>query len=689
MIQKFSGPKAPLLKRFVASVMLVSLIGGVLLSVIIASIQLNRLNDQKEDSARLRLESIIDSAAYAAFNLDSAQGYSLLKGFDSDTLFDHIVLLDNYEDIIAEITQPTIASTESELIEFLLPAISNDTITYPLVFPVHRNNQYIDENVGYLVGSINYQTSQREFLELVSTIALSTLGEVLLVAIILSIFFHRQIGRPLSSIIESIDRSARLSRHKNATIGKVKGHTSDEFGRLVDAYNNSVMEAFSYMRDLERTKAELKSLSEKDPLTNVTNRRALLTELTTRCRHESVFHVVSLDIDNFGSYNDAYGHQIGDALLVTLADALKNTMPPEVPISRTGGDEFVFLLPGDLDKEEISNIVSPILTVCLSDALPGGTHSISCSIGVASYPEHGQSPQQLLHATDIALYVAKDAGRKCIRFYDKQADLAKIRQEEIRNALQQTIEKKNFNLLYQPKVSMETGLVTGCEALLRLHPDISAIHSHVEIIEEAERTGLIVALGREVMHRAFSDMSKVLDALPESFRFSVNVSPRQFVSEGFIADLVTTSNKHGVPLENLDIEITESSQMFDTTSSNEVRQWLKNAGVTVTLDDFGTGFASLEYLMTYGFDQIKIDKHFTQSLPLDDDAKAIFNVVQYLADKLDMSVVAEGVETAEQVAYLLNQGFDCAQGYYYSTPLSLEAFLPFVIQQQPTEKKCV
>ncbi|WP_035024260.1 GGDEF domain-containing phosphodiesterase [Enterovibrio calviensis] len=689
MIQNFSGPKAPLLKRFVASVMLVSLVGGILLSVIIASIQLNRLNDQKEDSARLRLESIVDSAAYAAFNLDSAQGHSLLKGFDSDTLFKHIVLLDNYQDVIAELTQPTSNSDENTWTEWLIPTISNATITYPLVFPVHRNNQFIDENVGYLIGSINYQTSQREFLELVGTIALSTLGEVLLVAIILSIFFHRQIGRPLSNIIESIDNSAQLSRHKNATIRKVKGHHGDEFGRLVDAYNNSVMQAFNYMRDLEKTKAELKSLSERDPLTNVTNRRALLSELNTRCSQDAVFHVVSLDIDNFGSYNDAYGHQTGDALLVTLANALKKIVPKDVPISRTGGDEFVFILPGDLDKEEITNIITPILTVSLSDALPGGTQSISCSIGVAAYPKNGQSPQQLLHATDVALYVAKDGGRKCIRFYDKQADLAKIRQEEVRNALQQTIEKKNFTLLYQPKVSMGTGRVTGCEALLRLHPDISGVHSHVEIIEEAERTGLIVALGREVMRRAFSDMSKVLDELPEDFRFSVNVSPRQFVSEGFIADLVTTSDKYRVPLKNLDIEITESSQMFDTASSNEVRQWLKHAGVTVTLDDFGTGFASLEYLMTYGFDQIKIDKHFTQSLPLDEDAKAIFNVVQYLADKLHMSVVAEGVETPEQVAYLRNQGFDCAQGYYYSTPLSLAAFLPFVIQQQPIEQKCV
>ncbi|OEE79547.1 hypothetical protein A1OQ_00590 [Enterovibrio norvegicus FF-162] len=684
-MQKISNASTPLLRRFVTSVMLVSIIGGTLLSVIIASVQLNRLHDQKEQTARLRIENILDSAAYAAFNLDSAQGYSLLKSFQNDTLFHGIALLDNYKDTITDIV-PLNSSADASWTDVFLSTPPNGEVTYPLIFQIHRDNQYVDEPVGYLIGNVNYQITHREFLQLLWTIGLSTLGEVLLVAIILTIFFHKQIGRPLSNIIESIDESARIGQQKNTTIQKVKGHDRDEFGRLVDAYNNSVMQATSYMTDLEAAKSELKSLSEIDPLTNVANRRALLAELTKRCDQALPFAVVSLDIDDFGSYNDAYGHQTGDALLVTLANTLKEHLPKGTPISRTGGDEFVFILPNKKNHDIVLKLLSPLLTISLSEQLPGGTHHISCSLGVAFFPTDGQNPRQLSHATDIALYVAKDAGRKCIRFYDKQADLARTRQEAVRKALQQTIENKDFNLLYQPKVNMRTGSITGCEALLRLN---NTTHTHVEIIEEAERNGLIVALGREVMHRAFSDMSQVLDKLPEDFRFSVNVSPRQLVSEGFIVDLLATATKYNVPLRYLDIEITESTQMFDTASSSQTRQWLKNAGVTVTLDDFGTGFASLEYLMTYGFDQIKIDKHFTQALPIDEDAKAIFNVVQYLADKLNMAVVAEGVETHEQVAYLLNQGFECAQGYFYSTPLSVRDLLLFLVKRQLSNQICV
>ncbi|WP_407334328.1 EAL domain-containing protein [Enterovibrio sp. 27052020O] len=689
-MQKRSNARTPLIRRFVASVMLVSMIGGTLLSVIIASVQLNQLNDQKEETARLRLENVLESAAYAAFNLDSAQAYSLLKGFENDPLFQEITLLDNYEDTIASIAQPThSAEREATWTNVLLPAQPNTALIYPLMFHVHRNNEYIKEQVGYLVANINFETSQAEFLQLMWTIGLSTLGEVLLVAIILTIFFHKHIGRPLSNIIESIDKSARVGRKKNTTIEKVKGHDTDEFGRLVDAYNNSVMQATSYMMDLETAKSELKSLSEIDPLTNVSNRRALIAELNMRCEQESPFAIVTLDIDDFGSYNDAYGHQTGDALLVTLANALTEHLPEGTPISRSGGDEFVFILPNKKHQDVVLKLLSPLLNIVLSEELPGGTHSISCSLGVAFFPTDGQTPQKLSHATDVALYVAKDAGRKCIRFYDKQSDLARTQREEVRRALQKTIENKAFTLLYQPKVNMKTGSVTGCEALLRLNHSIDTTHSHVEIIEEAERNGLIVALGREVMHRAFSDMSKVLDKLPEGFRFSVNVSPKQLISEGFIVDLLATSEKYGVPLRYLDIEITESTQMFDTASSSQTRQWLKNAGVTVTLDDFGTGFASLEYLLTYGFDQIKIDKHFTKALPIDEDAKAIFNVVQYLADRLNMAVVAEGVETPDQVAYLLKHGFDCAQGYFYSTPLPVRELLLFIVKRQLSSQICV
>ncbi|WP_325895065.1 EAL domain-containing protein [Grimontia sp. NTOU-MAR1] len=688
MISKLFGTEAPLLRRFVASVMLLSIIGGLVISIVIATAKLNHLNTEKEQAARLQLENILDSAAYAAFNLDSAQGLSLLKGFEGDHLFQAVIIFDNYEDVVASIEQPSEEEHLTGWMHYLLPVHENFTLSYPLSFKIYRDSQFVDQHVGNLIGKVSFHTSESEFYDLVSTICLSTMVEVLLIAIILSIFFHNQIGRPLTKIIHSIEKNAKLERQKNARPLEINGHENDEFGLLVNAYNNSVQQAVNYMRELECAKAELKALSEIDPLTNVSNRRALLAELNTLCNNEHPFALVSLDIDYFGGYNDANGHQAGDILLVRFANVLKQHLP-QASISRTGGDEFVCIIPSLCHHQSVEDMLMPLLNIAAKeDAV--STPWLSTSIGVAFFPENGHTPRQLLHATDIALYIAKEAGRRCIRFYDKDADIARSNREAVRKALQRIIETKEFTLYYQPKVSMKTGLVTGCEALLRLnHNERQQSVAHVDIVEEAERTGLIVALGREIMRRAFLDISQVMERLPDDFRFSVNVSPQQLTSEGFIAELLSCSEDNDVPLQSLDIEITESSQMINTDSTYKVRNWLKNAGVTVSLDDFGTGFASLEYLLTYGFDQIKIDRQFTQVLPGDDDAKAIFNVVKYLADKLDMAVIAEGVETLDQETYLLNQGFELAQGYFYAKPLAIEDFMRFVASRQAKHSSCL
>ncbi|KKD61045.1 hypothetical protein RN22_07760 [Grimontia sp. AD028] len=688
MTSKLFGTKAPLLRRFVASVMLLSIIGGVVISVVIASVQLNHLNTEKELAAKLQLENILDGAAYAAFNLDSAQGHSLLKGFEGDHLFQAVAILDNYDDAVASIEQPHHHDLIPEWLSVVLPVDETVVLSYPLTFKIYRDSQFIDQHVGNLVGTVHFHTSEAEFYELVWTICLSTMAEVLLIAIILTILFHNQIGRPLSKIIDSIDKNAKLERQKNARLLKIDGHENDEFGLLVHAYNNSVQQAVSYMRELESAKAELKALSEIDPLTNVSNRRALLSELNTLCNHEHPFALVSFDLDDFGGYNDANGHQEGDVLLVRFARALREQLP-HASISRTGGDEFVCIIPSQSYQQSVEDLLTPLLNTPVREDITS-TQWISSSIGVAFFPENGHTPRQLLHATDIALYIAKEAGRRCVRFYDKDADMARTNREAVRKALQRIIETKEFTLHYQPKVSMKTGLVIGCEALLRLnHNERQQNVAHVDIVEEAERTGLIVALGREIMRRAFYDISQILDHLPDNFRFSVNVSPQQLTSDGFIAELLSCSEDNDVPLQSLDIEITESSQMINTDSTNKVRNWLKNAGVTVSLDDFGTGFASLEYLLTYGFDQIKIDRQFTQVLPGDDDAKAIFNVVKYLADKLNMDVIAEGVETLDQETYLLNQGFEYAQGYFYAKPLVIDDFIQFVACRQAKHSSSV
>ncbi|PMN90869.1 hypothetical protein BCT23_19325 [Enterovibrio norvegicus] len=673
----FSSSNAPLMRRFVTSVILLSFVAGMIMSVIMANVQLQSLYDEKYREANSQLEKITDSAAYAAFNLDSTQGYSLLKGFEKDSLFSEVILLDNYGDIVAKASKTPSSSTENWYVSFL-PSYETSTINHALTFPVFRDGKHVDSDVGSLVGSIDYVPTADEFHQLIWTIFLSTSVEIFMTAVFLCVFFQRQIGKPLSNIIQHIDDNSHIDRTNRAKLITVAGHEKDEFGRLIRAYNTSIDHAAKYMNKLERTKAELKALSEKDPLTGLANRRALLSTLSALCEQNSRFAVVSLDIDNFGGINDAYGHQLGDELLTTLAEILQSTLKDTAIISRPGGDEFIIVFNNYTTPEALVEQLNPVLNVPLHREDINNTQWITTSIGVTVYPQDAHTPQRLLHCTDIALYVAKDAGRKCIRFYDEDADLERSRRDVTRKKLQKIIENDDFYLEYQPKVSMHSGEVVGCEALLRLNSDTKQDGAPVEIIEEAEKNGLIVALGQAILRRAFSDLSHYLDALPEHFRMSVNVSPKQLVSDQFISDLLMFSEEFNVPLTRIDIEITESCQIFDTEKSYKVRHWLKNAGVTVTLDDFGTGFASLEYLLTYGFDQIKVDRHFTQALPRDEDAKAIFSVVQYLADKLNMGIIAEGIENIDQQSYLQHQGFDYVQGYFYSKSLPIQDLMSFL-----------
>jgi len=416
-----------------------------------------------------------------------------------------------------------------------------------------------------------------------------------------------------------------------------------------------------------------------DGLTGLPNRDLFLDRLQQaldRSSRDGVLRaVLFLDIDNFKVVNDSLGHKAGDELLTVVAARLRACLRPGDSAARLGGDEFVVLLDGVGDAGDANRVAERIAEVLDSPIELGERQVVvGASVGIALTADHGIEPDVVLRNADVAMYEAKKAGKGRSKVYDPDMFAQALRRLEMGNDLRRAIEQGELRLYYQPKVRLGTDTITGVEALVRWeHPERGLILPD-EFIPLAEETGVIVPLGwwvlREACRRARDWGEQYPAALP--LGVSVNVSGKQFQEADLVRGLAGILQEVGLEPSRLQLEITESAVMADTEYAAGLLRGLKGLGVKVAVDDFGTGYSSLSFLRRFPLDELKIDKEFVDGLGRSDQDEAIVRLVIDLSHALGLEAVAEGVETAEQLARLREMGCDQAQGYYFWESLTGE-----------------
>ena len=428
-----------------------------------------------------------------------------------------------------------------------------------------------------------------------------------------------------------------------------------------------------------RFEQELEFQSRHDVLTGLANRLLLRERLEQAMavarRSKLPLWVVFIDLDRFKFVNDTLGHDAGDTLLKLIADRLRDATREVDTVARLGGDEFVLLLPQHANSDPGQLILQRVLdAVAQPLQVNGHEFFLTCSMGVATYPDDGDSAETLIKHADIAMYRAKEQGRNHWQSYAPAMNASMLARLSLESELRHALERGQFHLVYQPQVELDSGTVVGMEALLRWqHPVLGAI-APGDFIHLAEEMGLIVPIGAWVLQTACAQAKAWQRAGLGGLRLAVNLSARQFRQSGLLQSVREILAATGLEARFLELELTESMMMQDVEQAIATMGKLKALGLQLSIDDFGTGYSSLAHLRHFPIDVLKIDKSFVSDILYSADDAAIVHAIIALAHSLRLKVIAEGVETAQQLDFLRQHGCDQMQGYLFSRPLAAPAF---------------
>ena len=426
--------------------------------------------------------------------------------------------------------------------------------------------------------------------------------------------------------------------------------------------------------DRKEAEARIHYMALHDALTGLPNRSLLEDRLSQAIslasRYQKRVAVFMLDLDRFKNVNDSFGHYVGDRLLESVSARLRGCVRESDILARLGGDEFVVALPMAGDEKDIERVAKKIQTTLAEPfGIEGHQLKIGASIGICVYPDDGENPETLLQIADFAMYEAKKRGRGTYAFFTPELTEATRHRQKLGNDLQQACARNEFVLHYQPMVSTVTGRVTGVEALLRwLHPEQGLISPN-EFIPQLEEMGLMAEVGLWVLRTACEqNVAWQKEGLP-SVRMAVNLSSQQFCRGNIVGCVETVFRETGLNPKWLELELTESLTLDNSETTIRIMRDLKKLGISLSLDDFGTGWSSLSYLRQFQFDRIKIDQTFLRDIALQPAAETVIRNIIDLGRNLGLACVAEGVETRQQFDYLQRQMCPEIQGYLYSRAL--------------------
>jgi diguanylate cyclase (GGDEF)-like protein/PAS domain S-box-containing protein len=492
---------------------------------------------------------------------------------------------------------------------------------------------------------------------------------------------HKPSPNPLELAIQ-LDKAVGLSA--NCILVRRDGYESaiEDSAAPIHGKDGQVTGAVIVFHDVSMARAvvmEMSHLAQHDALTDLPNRMLLNDRLTQAIslarRNHHQLAVLFLDLDGFKNINDSLGHSIGDKLLQSVSARLLACVRKSDTVSRQGGDEFVVLLPEVTHAADAAISAAKIIND-LKNAHSIGEHRlhVTVSIGISTYPDHGENGETLIKNADTAMYHAKQCGRNNYQFFKPDMSLRAVERQSLEGQLRYALERQELLLHYQPKINLKTGAITGVEALVRWkHPERGLLLPG-QFLTIAEDTGMIVAIGQWVLREACRQTREWLDAGLPAVPVAVNISFLEFQSRQFLEHLQVALKDTCLDPRFLDLELTETVLMQHAESTIFVLGQLKNIGLRLAVDDFGTGYSSLSYLTRFPIDSLKLDQSFVHNIIAKSNDEIVIRAVIGMAKSLKQIIVAEGVESMEQLAFLQAHGCDEGQGYYFSRPASAHLF---------------
>lgn len=488
---------------------------------------------------------------------------------------------------------------------------------------------------------------------------------------------------------EAAELRKKVQRAKKKTIRGKTVHNIHTEAQLREANERLIVatvRAQTMTEAAEKATEQMTYMAEHDFLTGLPN-RSLLTDrlehsIALAQRHGKKVALLYLDLDNFKHINDSLGHAVGDQLLQSVSRRLKACIRLSDTVSRQGGDEFVVLL-SEVEAAQTAALIAEKLIKSMAQphVIDGHRLHVTLSIGISLYPDDGENIEVVVRNADTAMYQAKKIGRNNYQVFTPDMNVRAVARQSVEQALHRALEQSDFVLHYQPKVNLKTGVITGAEALLRWQRSAHRLVCPKKFVAIAEDSGLILPIGKWVLREACRQSQAWLNDGLDLGQISVNVSSKEFHNKDFLAGVHTILKDTGFDPCHLEFEMTESGLMQDTKQTMTILHTLKNLGVQIAVDDFGTGYSSLSYLRQFPINTLKIDQSFVQDIN-GDTGEAIVTAIIAMGTSLKQRVVAEGIETKQQLAFL--QSHNCAegQGYYFGRPVAAGKFAALLVNEK-------
>ncbi|NVD34501.1 putative bifunctional diguanylate cyclase/phosphodiesterase [Marinobacter lutaoensis] len=653
----------------------IALITGIVVSAVQVALDVRGVNQDLETQARETIATIRDAATQAVFSIDSELARQVVDGlFAKDAVR------------LAQIAHP-----DGQLLAHRSRPLSQ-TLFRPLTDPIFGSERHFREPLArdtepeVIYGFLDVHYDTAPFAQAWMNRALVTFASVVATAVILGlllfIVFHLLLTRPLLRIVHSV-KQVDPAHPDDRLVNLPSGHENDELGLWVNATNNLLVAIGDSQKRHREAEDRVSRLSRYDQLTGLPSRETFMEllqgNIQEAARHEALLALTVLGVDDFKSLNEQCGFRTGDMILQTIADRLTSKLGSgRFTVARLGSDQFVVLEKGLRDGYEAANTAELILsTIKAPMTLGDQTVSTSVTMGIALYPSDADQADRLLQNAEQTMALAKQKGQNHFQFYvasiDKEIRDRKLLEKDLSKALK----NHELYLVYQPQVNLETGRIIGAEALIRWqHPERGLVPPD-EFIPVAEANGSIVEIGQWVLEQACWQAARwASEGL--ALRIAVNLSAVQLRQGTIVEDILSTLARHKIPAGRLELEVTETSFMTNLADAVDKLRALHRAGISIAVDDFGTGYSSLTYLKQMPVQHLKIDKQFIRDLLVNEEDTRIANTILDLGRSLNLTVVAEGVETAEQEYYLKQRGCKLAQGYYFSKPLPAREFETFV-----------
>ncbi|ANJ57984.1 putative bifunctional diguanylate cyclase/phosphodiesterase [Pseudomonas silesiensis] len=660
-------------------VLLSALIVGVVLSCAQIVFDAYKTHQAVASDAQRILDMFRDPSTQAVYSLDREMGMQVIEGLFQDAAVRQASIGHPNEAMLAQKSRELQQSNSRWLTDLILG--KERTFTTQLVGRGPYSEYYGDLSI-----TLDTATYGQGFIVSSVIIFISGVLRALAMALVLYLVYHWLLTKPLSRIIEHLTEinPDRPSAHK---IPQLKGHEKNELGLWINTANQLLesIERNTHLR--HEAENSLLRMAQYDFLTGLPNRQQLQQQLdkilVDAGKLQRRVAVLCVGLDDFKGINEQFSYQTGDQLLLALADRLRAHSGRLGALARLGGDQFA-LVQADIEQPyEAAELAQSILDdLEAAFALDHQEIRLRATIGITLFPEDGNSTEKLLQKAEQTMTLAKTRSRNRYQFYIASVDTEMRRRRELEKDLRDALARNQFFLVYQPQISYRDHRVVGVEALIRWqHPEHGLVPPDL-FIPLAEQNGTIIAIGEWVLDQSCKQLRDWHDQGFADLRMAVNLSTVQLHHAELPRVVNNLLQMYRLPPRSLELEVTETGLMEDISTAAQHLLSLRRSGALIAIDDFGTGYSSLSYLKSLPLDKIKIDKSFVQDLLDDDDDATIVRAIIQLGKSLGMQVIAEGVETAEQEAYIISEGCHEGQGYLYSKPLPARELSAYLKQAQ-------